>query len=101
MNDLYIQIMFRFIPLEIVDKNILCTFKLCFIENQVHTNTWQKPLHSLYIALQHFLQLFSVDFQFFRLKLQMFHNPLEKFSLYKSILLQEIWAQLLYMQCLR
>lgn len=39
MNDLYIQIMFRFIPLEIVDKNILCTFKLCFIENQVHTNT--------------------------------------------------------------
>lgn len=53
-------------------------FKLCFVEKRMHTNTWQKPLYSLYIALQYFLQLFSVGFQFFRLKLQMFDNPLKK-----------------------
>lgn len=65
-------------------------FKLFFIVKQMHTNTWQKPLYSFYVALQHFFQLFSVHFKFFRLKLQMFHNSLEKYSLYKSILLQEI-----------
>lgn len=72
---------------------------MCFTENQRHSNTWEKPLHSLDIALHHPLQLFCVDFQLLRVKMQMFHNPLEKFSLGKSILLEEIWAQLLYMQC--
>lgn len=93
------RFLFRSILPEPADKKVLWIFKLCFTENQRHANTWEKPLQSLDIALQHLPQLFCVDFQFFGVKLQMLHNPLEKFSLYKSILLQEIWAQLLEMQC--
>lgn len=91
------RVTFRSILPQTADKRVLYIFVL--YRKPEHTNTWEKPLHSLDVTLQHLLQLLSVGFQFSRLKVQMFHNPLEKFSLYMSILLQEIWAELLYRQC--